>query len=147
MGWNIPYMCLIWGPFVTWYISKLQVLDVNTFHFFFWRRRSSWTFSFTKAPHCLKLHIPSSNAVVIGGSVLNFLQKAYWTVITDSYFTNCSTQNDFFTGIPCSKQLLHFLFCFIGIRTSTWTFTAMWNPNNHFDCKTHFWLENVENFD
>jgi len=32
------------------------------FHAFFWHTRPSYTFSFTKAPHCLKLLIPASTA-------------------------------------------------------------------------------------
>jgi len=35
----------------------------HSFHAFFWHTRPSCTFSFTKAPLCLKLLIPASNAI------------------------------------------------------------------------------------
>jgi len=35
----------------------------HSFHAFFWHTRPSYTFSFTKAPRCLKLLIPASNAI------------------------------------------------------------------------------------
>ena len=35
----------------------------HSFHAFFWHTRPSCTFSFTKAPRCLKLLIPASNAI------------------------------------------------------------------------------------
>jgi hypothetical protein len=39
----------------------------HSFHAFFWHTWPSCTFSFTKAPRCLKLLIPASNAIGMRG--------------------------------------------------------------------------------
>lgn len=67
----------------------------HLFHSFFWHTWMSCTFPFTKAPLCLKLLIPTPNAVGRWGSLWNCRRKAHWTETTDLCFANCSTQNTF----------------------------------------------------
>jgi len=42
-----------------------------------------------------------------GGSLLNCRRNAHWTETIDSCFTNCSTQNGFFSGVAIIALLRH----------------------------------------
>ena len=68
----------------------------------------SCTFSFTKAPHCLKLQIQASNAIGRwAGSLLNCHRIDSWTETTDLCLTNCNTQNAFRSGVDIVAVLRH----------------------------------------
>ena len=80
----------------------------HSFHAFSWHRWPSCTFSFTKAPRCLKLLIPASNAIGRRGGHCSIVAgMPRWTETTDSCFTNCSTQNAFCSGVAIIALLRH----------------------------------------
>ena len=121
------------------YDTYLQMFDVCTlalsrsFHASFLHTRPSCTFSFTKAPSCLKLLIPASNDVARwGGSLLNCRRNAHWTETTDSCFTKCSTQNAF-----CSGVAIIVLFRHIVQAHKTWTPALSFHMGNLLLCA--FW--------
>ena len=127
----------------------------HSFHTFFWHTRPSCTFSFTKAPRCLKLLIPASNAIGRWRITVELSPKCQVNRNNWSCFTNCSTQNAFCSGVAIIASLRHgprekrgvglrmrtklmntrrFFPC--GKLTSACVLKAVmadWNRSNHFD--------------
>jgi len=79
----------------------------HSFHAFFWNTRPSCAFSSTKAPCCLKLLIPASNAIGRWGINVELSPEYPLNRKTDSWFTNCSTQNAFCSGVAIIALLHH----------------------------------------
>ena len=126
----------------------------HSFHAFFWHTRPSYTFSFTKAPRCLKLLIPASNATGRWGITVELspkcsLNRNNWFVLhklqhkTPSapesplslcYVTDRERRGEW--GCACAQNLN--TCCVVPWRklTSACVLIAVmgdWNSSNNFD--------------
>jgi len=135
----------------------------HSFHAFFWHTRPSCTFSCTKAPRCLKLLIPASNAIGRWGITVELspgcpLNRNNWFVLhklqhtkTPSapesplslcYVTNRERRGEW--DCACAQNLNTCCFVPCGKLTFACILIAVmadWNRSNHFDtpCIKHSW--------
>ena len=127
----------------------------HSFHAFFWHTRPSCTFSFTKAPCCLKLLIPASNVIGRCGITVGIVagkpaeQKhlirasqiaahktpsAPESPLSLCYVTDRERRGEW--DCACSQNLNTCCFLPCGKLTSTWVLKVVmadWNRSNHFD--------------
>ena len=125
----------------------------HSFHAFFWYTRPSCTFSFTKAPCCLKLLIPASNAIGRWGITVELSQECplnrnNWFVLYKLQHTKRlllrSRHYRFVTSqtergewdCACAQNLNTCCFVPCGKLTSACVLIVVmwdWNRSNHFD--------------
>ena len=127
----------------------------HSFHAFFWHTRPSCTFSFTKAPRCLKLLIPASNAIGRWGItvemspqcplnrnnwfVLHKLQHTKRLLLQNRHyrFVTSQTEREEGSGIAHAHKTWTAAVSFpCGKLTSACVLVAVmadWNRSNNFD--------------
>jgi len=127
----------------------------HSLHAFFRHTRPSCTFSFTKAPRCLKLLIPASNAIGRWGITVELspecsLNRNNWFVLhklqhtkrlllrsRHHRFVTSQTEREGESGIAhAHKTWTHAISFHVEKRTSACVLVAVmadWNRSNHFD--------------
>ena len=124
----------------------------HSFHTFFWHTRPSCTFSFTKAPRCLKLLIPASNAIgrwgdhcwIVAAEQKQLIRASQIAAhktpsAPESPLSLCYVTDQVRRGewdCACAQNLNTCCFVPCGKLTSACVLIAVmadWNRSNHFD--------------